>query len=173
MQIGILDDRDYNFILNLVLVKSKGKRFDCVHILLSAPAVILDIGKLPTQPTRTQCPECMEFVTTETFTSVSSVTWLVCFMSAMIGYELSLPFGLAVKYLPNDTVTPCCTCFCLLSHFQVCCYQLVLFLLSRFSAAWLVAASFLSAWTGSRPPRTDVQSVGRKSQSSKSSERRS
>ncbi|XP_023204379.1 U11/U12 small nuclear ribonucleoprotein 25 kDa protein isoform X2 [Xiphophorus maculatus] len=50
-----------------------------------APAVILDIGKLPTQPTRTQCPECMEFVTTETFTSVSSVTWLVCFMSAMIG----------------------------------------------------------------------------------------
>ncbi|XP_054877522.1 U11/U12 small nuclear ribonucleoprotein 25 kDa protein isoform X1 [Poeciliopsis prolifica] len=49
------------------------------------PAVILDIGKLPTHPSRTQCPECMQFVTTETFTSVSSVTWLVCFMSFMMG----------------------------------------------------------------------------------------
>ncbi|XP_007560518.1 U11/U12 small nuclear ribonucleoprotein 25 kDa protein isoform X1 [Poecilia formosa] len=50
-----------------------------------APAVILDIESLPTHPTRTQCPECMQFVTTETFTSVSSVTWLVCIMSAMVG----------------------------------------------------------------------------------------
>ncbi|PWA17704.1 U11/U12 small nuclear ribonucleoprotein 25 kDa protein isoform X2 [Gambusia affinis] len=50
-----------------------------------APAVILDIESLPTHPTKTQCPECMEFVTTETFTSTSSVTWLVCFMSAMMG----------------------------------------------------------------------------------------
>ncbi|XP_014914779.1 U11/U12 small nuclear ribonucleoprotein 25 kDa protein isoform X1 [Poecilia latipinna] len=50
-----------------------------------APAVILDIKSLPTHPTRTQCPECMQFVTTETFTSVSSVTWLVCIMSAMVG----------------------------------------------------------------------------------------
>ncbi|XP_021180225.1 uncharacterized protein LOC105937352 isoform X2 [Fundulus heteroclitus] len=58
-----------------------------------APEVILDVGKLPTHPTRTQCPQCNQFVTTETFTSVSSVTWLVCFMSTLIGYELSLPFG--------------------------------------------------------------------------------
>ncbi|XP_017161750.1 lipopolysaccharide-induced tumor necrosis factor-alpha factor homolog isoform X2 [Poecilia reticulata] len=50
-----------------------------------APVVILDVENLPTHPTKTQCPECMEFVTTETFSSVSSVTWLVCIMSAMIG----------------------------------------------------------------------------------------
>uniref|UniRef100_A0A3Q0TD83 LITAF domain-containing protein n=1 Tax=Amphilophus citrinellus TaxID=61819 RepID=A0A3Q0TD83_AMPCI len=42
--------------------------------------VILDLKKLPTTPCRTQCPECRQFVTTETYTSVSSVTWLVfCF----------------------------------------------------------------------------------------------
>ncbi|KAF7225665.1 uncharacterized protein litaf [Nothobranchius furzeri] len=50
-----------------------------------APTVILDAEKLPPHPCRTQCPECRAFIITETFTSISSVTWLVCFMSAMIG----------------------------------------------------------------------------------------
>ncbi|XP_072225667.1 cell death-inducing p53-target protein 1-like [Leuresthes tenuis] len=51
----------------------------------SAPSVILDVNNFPTHPCRTQCPECREFVVTETFTSISSVTWLVCFMTAMFG----------------------------------------------------------------------------------------
>lgn len=50
-----------------------------------APAVVLDLDQLPPKPCKTQCPECMAYITTETFTSVSSVTWLVCLMSAMIG----------------------------------------------------------------------------------------
>ncbi|XP_008302594.1 lipopolysaccharide-induced tumor necrosis factor-alpha factor homolog [Stegastes partitus] len=50
-----------------------------------APTVILDLEKLPAHPCRTQCPECREFIMTETFTSVSSLTWLVCFMTAVIG----------------------------------------------------------------------------------------
>ncbi|XP_040918533.1 uncharacterized protein LOC121198441 [Toxotes jaculatrix] len=50
-----------------------------------APAVILDVDKLPPSPCRTQCPECRQYITTETFTSVSSVTWLVCLMSALVG----------------------------------------------------------------------------------------
>ncbi|XP_041828688.1 uncharacterized protein LOC121631717 [Melanotaenia boesemani] len=50
-----------------------------------APAVILDVENLPSSPTRTQCPECRQFITTEICTSVSSVTWMVCFMTALIG----------------------------------------------------------------------------------------
>ncbi|XP_038143762.1 uncharacterized protein LOC119785285 [Cyprinodon tularosa] len=50
-----------------------------------APEVILDVGDLPTESARTQCPECKQFVITETLSSVSSVTWLVCFMMALIG----------------------------------------------------------------------------------------
>ncbi|XP_036945909.1 cell death-inducing p53-target protein 1-like [Acanthopagrus latus] len=50
-----------------------------------APTVILDLEKLPAAPSRTQCPECQEFIVTETFTSVSSVTWMVCLMTALIG----------------------------------------------------------------------------------------
>ncbi|KAK5884540.1 hypothetical protein CesoFtcFv8_018351 [Champsocephalus esox] len=50
-----------------------------------APTVILDVEKLPPRPTRTQCPECEQFIMTETFTSISSVTWLMCFMTALIG----------------------------------------------------------------------------------------
>ncbi|KAA8585283.1 hypothetical protein FQN60_003977 [Etheostoma spectabile] len=43
---------------------------------IPAPSVILDVEKLPPCPCKTQCPECRQFITTETFTSVSSVTWL-------------------------------------------------------------------------------------------------
>ncbi|KAM7371840.1 hypothetical protein PAMP_009050 [Pampus punctatissimus] len=50
-----------------------------------APKVIYDLEKLPTCPCKTQCPECQQFITTEIVTSVSSVTWLVCFMTASIG----------------------------------------------------------------------------------------
>lgn len=53
----------------------------------TAPAVILDLEELPPCPSRTQCPECRQFITTETFSTVSSVTWLVCLMTALIGYE--------------------------------------------------------------------------------------
>ncbi|XP_028267962.1 uncharacterized protein LOC114439948 [Parambassis ranga] len=52
---------------------------------IPAPTVILDVENLPPCPTRTQCPECREFIMTETSTSTSSVTWLVCFMSVMMG----------------------------------------------------------------------------------------
>nr|XP_046271997.1 protein diaphanous homolog 1-like isoform X1 [Scatophagus argus] len=52
---------------------------------IPAPTVILDLEKLPECPCRTQCPECRQFIMTETYTSVSSVTWLVCFMTALIG----------------------------------------------------------------------------------------
>ncbi|CAK6971206.1 uncharacterized protein LOC122868531 [Scomber scombrus] len=51
----------------------------------SAPEVILDLERLPSYPCKTQCPECRQFITTETFTSVSSLTWLVCFMTALMG----------------------------------------------------------------------------------------
>ncbi|XP_056258291.1 uncharacterized protein LOC130185708 [Seriola aureovittata] len=53
--------------------------------MIPAPKVILDVENLPPCPSRTQCPECRQFVMTETFTSVSSVTWLVCVMTALIG----------------------------------------------------------------------------------------
>ncbi|XP_060921322.1 lipopolysaccharide-induced tumor necrosis factor-alpha factor homolog [Labrus mixtus] len=52
---------------------------------IPAPKVHLDLENLPPCPCRTQCPECQQFVTTETFASVSSVTWLMCFMIAMVG----------------------------------------------------------------------------------------
>ncbi|XP_069571647.1 lipopolysaccharide-induced tumor necrosis factor-alpha factor-like [Brachyistius frenatus] len=52
---------------------------------IAAPAVILDLEDLPPCPCRTQCPECRQFIMTETFTSVSSLTWLVCFLTALIG----------------------------------------------------------------------------------------
>ncbi|XP_019115986.2 lipopolysaccharide-induced tumor necrosis factor-alpha factor [Larimichthys crocea] len=52
---------------------------------IPAPTVILDLEKLPTSPCRTQCPECRQFVVTETKTSVNSMTWLVCFMSVVMG----------------------------------------------------------------------------------------
>lgn len=55
------------------------------HPDFTAPTVILDVEKLPPRPTRTQCPECEQFIMTETFTSISSVTWLMCFMTALIG----------------------------------------------------------------------------------------
>uniref|UniRef100_A0A8C2XE92 LITAF domain-containing protein n=2 Tax=Cyclopterus lumpus TaxID=8103 RepID=A0A8C2XE92_CYCLU len=52
---------------------------------ITAPAVILDTEHFPPYPCRTQCPECKQFIMTEIFTSVSSVTWLVCFTTAVIG----------------------------------------------------------------------------------------
>lgn len=58
-----------------------------LFVFFTAPTVILDLEKLPPCPSRTQCPECRQFVTTETFSTVSSVTWMVCFMTALIGYE--------------------------------------------------------------------------------------
>ncbi|XP_071776762.1 uncharacterized protein LOC139928209 [Centroberyx gerrardi] len=50
-----------------------------------APTVILDKESLPAWPSKTQCPECRQFITTEIVSSVSSVTWLVCFMTALLG----------------------------------------------------------------------------------------
>ncbi|XP_039902869.1 uncharacterized protein LOC120743327 [Simochromis diagramma] len=52
---------------------------------IPAPEVVLELDKLPAAPCRTQCPECRQFITTETFSSVSSVTWLVCIMTALVG----------------------------------------------------------------------------------------
>ncbi|XP_051243216.1 uncharacterized protein LOC127355929 isoform X2 [Dicentrarchus labrax] len=52
---------------------------------IPAPTVILDLEELPHCPCRTQCPECREYVMTETYTSVNSLTWLICFMTALIG----------------------------------------------------------------------------------------
>ncbi|KAM8845518.1 lipopolysaccharide-induced tumor necrosis factor-alpha factor-like isoform 3-T3 [Spinachia spinachia] len=50
-----------------------------------APTVILDVATLPDRPSRTQCPECKQFIVTETFHSVSSVTWMMCFLVATLG----------------------------------------------------------------------------------------
>lgn len=58
-----------------------------IILFSTAPTVILDLEKLPPCPSRTQCPECRQFIMTETFSTVSSVTWMVCFMTALIGYE--------------------------------------------------------------------------------------
>uniref|UniRef100_A0A3B3HXJ6 LITAF domain-containing protein n=1 Tax=Oryzias latipes TaxID=8090 RepID=A0A3B3HXJ6_ORYLA len=54
-------------------------------VTFAAPSVILDTDKLPPEPSRTQCPQCQQFVVTETSTSISSVTWLVCVMTALLG----------------------------------------------------------------------------------------
>ncbi|XP_034567483.1 cell death-inducing p53-target protein 1-like [Notolabrus celidotus] len=50
-----------------------------------APKVYLDLDNLPMTPCKTQCPECCEFVVTETFTSISSITWMLCVMTACLG----------------------------------------------------------------------------------------
>ncbi|XP_071374743.1 cell death-inducing p53-target protein 1-like isoform X2 [Centroberyx affinis] len=50
-----------------------------------APTVILDKENLPAWPSKTQCPECRQFITTEIVSSVSSVTWLVCLMTSLLG----------------------------------------------------------------------------------------
>ncbi|KAK9534740.1 hypothetical protein VZT92_007166 [Zoarces viviparus] len=52
---------------------------------IPAPTVILDVETLPACSCRTQCPECKEFIMTETSTSISSVTWMVCFILASFG----------------------------------------------------------------------------------------
>ncbi|KAM8845517.1 uncharacterized protein AB9W97_000622 isoform 2-T2 [Spinachia spinachia] len=52
-----------------------------------APTVILDVATLPDRPSRTQCPECKQFIVTETFHSVSSVTWMMCFLVATLGWR--------------------------------------------------------------------------------------
>ncbi|CAJ1076041.1 cell death-inducing p53-target protein 1-like [Xyrichtys novacula] len=51
----------------------------------SAPRVYLNSENLPLRPCRTQCPQCHQLVVTETVTSVSSGTWLMCFLTACIG----------------------------------------------------------------------------------------
>ncbi|XP_031168151.1 cell death-inducing p53-target protein 1-like [Sander lucioperca] len=80
---------------------------------IPAPSVILDMEKLPPCPCRTQCPECRQFITTETFTSVSSVTWLVCFMTALIGCVAGcclIPFCLD-KFKSTTHQCPKCRAF--------------------------------------------------------------
>ncbi|XP_077069623.1 uncharacterized protein LOC143722218 [Siphateles boraxobius] len=46
-----------------------------------APQVILDVKQLPRHSSKTQCPFCRQFVTTEVMTKAGSVTYLVCFIS--------------------------------------------------------------------------------------------
>ncbi|CAL9693098.1 unnamed protein product [Knipowitschia caucasica] len=50
-----------------------------------APVVTEDYANLQFTPTKTRCPNCSSFITTETYTSVSSITWLVCMSTAMMG----------------------------------------------------------------------------------------
>ncbi|XP_015215672.1 uncharacterized protein [Lepisosteus oculatus] len=50
-----------------------------------APSVIFDVEMLPPQASQTQCPSCHQFITTEVFTRVGSVAWMVCFMSILFG----------------------------------------------------------------------------------------
>ncbi|XP_020498151.1 uncharacterized protein [Labrus bergylta] len=71
---------------------------------IPAPKVYLDLENLPPCPCRTQCPECQQFVVSETFTSVSSVTWLMCCMIAMVGYG-SVP-SILVTHLHVNIITP-------------------------------------------------------------------
>lgn len=52
---------------------------------IPAPKVILDITKLPPFPSQTQCPECRQFVTTETNFSIGNVACLACVLLATIG----------------------------------------------------------------------------------------
>lgn len=70
-----------------ILIEGEHFAFCFYFFSPTAPAVILDLEKLPPCPSRTQCPECRQFIMTETFSTVSSVTWLVCLMTALIGYE--------------------------------------------------------------------------------------
>lgn len=75
--------------------------------------MILDLENLPSCPCKTQCPECQQFITTETVTSVSSVTWLVCFMTALVGYE-TFPYIL-LNDLHKNIIRLCWAClyFCI------------------------------------------------------------
>ncbi|KAG7455685.1 hypothetical protein JOB18_040932 [Solea senegalensis] len=50
-----------------------------------APKVILDMDNLPPCPCKTRCPECGQYITTVTRTSISSFTWQACFITALIG----------------------------------------------------------------------------------------
>ncbi|XP_013879441.1 lipopolysaccharide-induced tumor necrosis factor-alpha factor homolog [Austrofundulus limnaeus] len=50
-----------------------------------APTVVLDIANLPPYSCKTQCPECKQFVITETSSSVSSVTWMSCIIAVLVG----------------------------------------------------------------------------------------
>ncbi|XP_078125656.1 uncharacterized protein LOC144530102 [Sander vitreus] len=80
---------------------------------IPAPSVILDVERLPHRPCRTQCPECRQFIITETFTSVSSITWLVCFMTALIGCVAGcclIPFCLD-KFKSTTHKCPKCRAF--------------------------------------------------------------
>ncbi|KAK7168131.1 hypothetical protein R3I94_002244 [Phoxinus phoxinus] len=46
-----------------------------------APQVILDVKQLPRHSSKTQCPFCRQYVTTEVMTKAGSLTYLVCLIS--------------------------------------------------------------------------------------------
>ncbi|KAF7646996.1 hypothetical protein LDENG_00179290 [Lucifuga dentata] len=50
-----------------------------------APIVYMDLDKIPAYPCKTQCPECGSFITTEVVSSVSTMTWLACCATAVMG----------------------------------------------------------------------------------------
>ncbi|XP_076027068.1 uncharacterized protein LOC143016558 [Genypterus blacodes] len=84
-----------------------------------APYVILDLEKLSTHPCKTQCPQCQQFITTEVVSSVSSLTWLVCFTLAVMGCVVGcclIPF--CTKTF-KKTSHKCPRCRTLLKNVQV------------------------------------------------------
>ncbi|CAM4347013.1 unnamed protein product [Leuciscus chuanchicus] len=50
-----------------------------------APQVILDVKQLPRHSSKTQCPFCRQYVTTEVTSKAGSVTYLVCCISMVLG----------------------------------------------------------------------------------------
>ncbi|XP_034150930.1 cell death-inducing p53-target protein 1 homolog isoform X2 [Esox lucius] len=52
---------------------------------IPAPEVILDIMKLPPVSSRTQCPECRQFITTEIVTSIGDAACLACVTISLFG----------------------------------------------------------------------------------------
>ncbi|XP_061079696.1 uncharacterized protein LOC133114387 isoform X2 [Conger conger] len=66
-------------------VSPVGKLFIVPPPSKPAPQVILEVKDLPNTPSLTQCPACYEFIITETVSRVGSTTWMVCFMSTLLG----------------------------------------------------------------------------------------
>ncbi|KAG9334991.1 hypothetical protein JZ751_006214 [Albula glossodonta] len=50
-----------------------------------APEVITDVENLPPFSSKTQCPSCEGYVSTEIFYRVGSATWLLCFVATILG----------------------------------------------------------------------------------------
>ncbi|KAI1896030.1 hypothetical protein AGOR_G00090600 [Albula goreensis] len=50
-----------------------------------APEVITDVEDLPPFSSKTQCPSCEGYVSTEIFYRVGSATWLLCFVATILG----------------------------------------------------------------------------------------